>query len=142
LDELGSGASVLTLRQEGRVVSGAFVAWLNGVMYVPFASSRPSVFALKANQLLWWELARYAHALGLHTLDFGSSTRDSSGLEFKKHWGTTNEPIGSYLHARPGVVPVITPGASALARFTVKTWSHLPASWAENLGPKVMRWIA
>jgi len=142
LDELGPRASVLTLSHEGRVVSGAFVAWFNGVMYAPFASSRPSVFTLKANQLLWWEIARYAHALGLHTLDFGSSMRDSSGLEFKKHWGTKTESIGSYLHARPGVVPIITPGESMLARLTVNAWSHLPASWAENLGPKVVRWIA
>ena len=141
-EELGPRASIVTLQQGGRVVSGAFVAWVNGVMYVPFASSRPSVFSLKANQLLWWEIVRYAHALGLRTLDFGSSMRDSSGLEFKKHWGTTVAPIGSYLYAREGVEPVLTPAGSVLARLAVSTWSHLPARLAESLGPKVLRWIA
>jgi FemAB-related protein (PEP-CTERM system-associated) len=142
VEELGPRASVLTLEREGKVVSGALLAWVNGVMYVPFASSRPAVFSLKANQLLWWEIARHAHSFGLHTLDFGSSMRDSSGLEFKKHWGTSDHPIASYIHARQGVAPALTPGDSAIARGTVKAWSHLPRSWAEALGPRVMRWIA
>jgi FemAB-related protein (PEP-CTERM system-associated) len=140
--ELGPRANVVTLRQDGSVVSAALVAWVNDVMYVPFASSRPAVFSLKANQLLWWEIARYAHALGLRTLDFGSSMRDSSGLEFKKHWRTRVEPIGSYLYARAGVHPVLVPAESAVARFTVNAWSRLPARWAETLGPRVARWIA
>jgi len=142
VEELGPRANVVTLRKDGRVVSGALVAWVNGVMYVPFASSRPAVFPLKANQLLWWEIARYAHALGLGTLDFGSSMRESSGLEFKKLWRTRVEPIGSYVYARPGVRPVLVPKGSAVARFTVNAWSHLPPTWAEAIGPKVARWIA
>lgn len=140
--ELHSRAHVITLRKDGLVVAGAFLTWVNGVMYVPFASSRPAVFPLKANQLLWWEIIRYAHALNLDTLDFGSSMRNSSGLEFKKHWGPRIDPIGSHIYARAGVKPALAPADSRLARWTVAAWSHLGPMWAETLGPRVMRWIA
>jgi hypothetical protein len=74
---------VLTLRKGGRIVGGALLAWVNDVMYVALASSRPGTLATKANPLLAWEIVRYAHALGLDAIDFGSSMRDSTGLEHK-----------------------------------------------------------
>jgi hypothetical protein len=40
------------------------------------------------------------------------------------------------------VTPVLLPDESRIARWTVATWSRLPPSWAEALGPKVARWIA
>jgi len=142
LRELGARANVLTLSRDWRVVSGAFLAWVNGIMYVPFASSRPEVFSLKANQLLWWEIIRYAHALGLTTVDFGSSMRDSTGLEFKKYWRARIEPIESHLYVPRGVQPVLVPDRSRVAQWTVGAWSHLPPGLAETLGPRVARWIA
>jgi len=142
LSELGSRASVLTVQQNSRVVSAAFLAWVNGTLYVPFASSRPEVFRLKVNQLLWWEIIRFAHEQGLKTLDFGSSLRDSSGLQFKKYWGPRIEPIASQIYAGRGVTPVLAPADSRLARSTVAAWSHLPRAWAETLGPRIIRWIA
>jgi len=142
LSELGTRATVLTLRLDDRVVSGAFLAWVNGTLYVPFASSRPELFPLKINQLLWWEIMRYAHELGLETLDFGSSLRDSSGLEFKKYWGPRIEPIASQLYVAQGAAPVLVPQESRVARATIAAWSHLPRAWADTLGPRIIRWIA
>lgn len=142
LDALAPNADVLVLRQAGRVVSGAFLASFGGTMVVPFASSRPSVFRLKPNNLLYWEIARLAIARGLRTLDFGSSLAGSTGLEFKESWRPRIEPIGSYVYHGRNAPPALTPGDSAVARNVVKLWSHLPPRAAEFLGPKVCRWIA
>ena len=142
LDVLSPRADVVLLRHEGRVVSGALIAWFNGTMVVPFASSRPSAFHLRPNTLLYWEIARRALDLGLHTLDFGSSLRDSTGLEFKEAWKPRIEPIGSYVYARGDKAPALAPADSAVARNAVKIWSHLPAQVAQLLGPTVCRWIA
>lgn len=142
LDVLGPRADVVLLRHEGRVVSGALIAWFNDTMLVPFASSRPSAFRLRPNRLLYWEIARRALELGLHTLDFGSSLRDSTGLEFKESWKPRIEPIGSYVYAARGRAPALAPADSALARRAVKVWSHLPSRLAGALGPMVCRWIA
>jgi FemAB-related protein (PEP-CTERM system-associated) len=142
VDALGPRANVVVLKHEGRVVSGALIAWFNGTMVVPFSSSRPSTFQLRPNYLLFWEIARHALDLGLHTLDFGSSLRDSTGLEFKQSWKPRVEPIGSYVYARRTPAPALVPADSAIARNAVKVWSHLPARLAQALGPTVSRWIA
>jgi FemAB-related protein (PEP-CTERM system-associated) len=142
LDALGPRADVILLRHEGRVVSGALTAWFNDTMLVPFVSSRPAAFRLRPNNLLYWEIARRAIDLGLHTLDFGSSLRASTGLEFKESWKPRIEPIGSYVHAARGNAPALVPVESAVARNAVKVWSHLPSRLASALGPVVCRWIA
>jgi serine/alanine adding enzyme len=139
---LGPRADVITLQHEGRTVSGALVASFKGVVYVPFASSRPAVFPLRANNLLFWEIAKHGVETGHHTLDFGSSLRDSSGLEFKRGWHPRIEPIGSYVHARGGVTPALLPTNSFVARNTVRLWSRLTPRVAEALGPLASRWIA
>jgi FemAB-related protein (PEP-CTERM system-associated) len=142
LDALGPQGDVALLRHEGRVVSGALIAWFNGTMLVPFVSSRPSSFHLRPNNLLYWELAKRAQELGLHTLDFGSSMRDSSGLQFKESWRPRIEPIGSYVYTPRGTVPDLAPVGSPLTRYVVSAWSHLPPRVAEALGPVLCRWIA
>jgi serine/alanine adding enzyme len=142
LDALGPRADVVVLRHEGRVVSGALLAWFNGTMLVPFVSSRPSAFAMRPNNLLYWEIARRALELGLKVLDFGSSLRGSTGLQFKESWRPRIQPIGSYVYRGGGAAPPLVPTDSAIARNTVEIWSHLPPRVAERLGPRVCRWIA
>lgn len=138
----GARADVLTLREGDRTVSGAYLVSYRGVMYVPFASSRPAAFSLRANNLLFWEIAKHAIETGHHTLDLGSSLRDSSGFEFKRGWHPRVEPIGSYVHSRVGTTAPLLPTESAVARGTVRVWSRLPGSVAERLGPLACRWIA
>jgi hypothetical protein len=138
---LGPRADVVTLRLDGRTVSGAFVASFRGVTYVPFASSRPSVFPLRANNLLFWEIAKRAIACGDQTLDFGSSLRDSSCLEFKRGWHPRIVPVGSFLHGREGFTPEIVPAESQVAATAVRLWSHLTPRVAEKLGPIASGWI-
>jgi FemAB-related protein (PEP-CTERM system-associated) len=142
LAALGPRADVVLLRHEGRVVSGGLIVSFYGTMLVPFVSSRPSAFRLRPNNLLYWEIARRAVDLGLHTLDFGSSLRDSTGLEFKESWKPRIEPIGSYVYAAGANAPALAPADSPLARNAVKVWSHLPPGLASALGPMVCRWIA
>jgi Acetyltransferase (GNAT) domain len=142
LEALGPRGNVVVLQQGGKVVTGALLAWFNGTMVVPFVSSRPSSFPLRPNNFLYWELARHSLSLGLRTLDFGSSMRSSSGLQFKESWRPRIEPIGSYVYAGARTAPDLAPVDSFLARNVVKLWSHLPSGVAEMLGPVVCRWIA
>lgn len=139
---LGARADVVTLRYQGRTVSGALVVSFRGVTYVPFASSRPSAFRYRANNLLFWEIAKGAIAAGDHTLDFGSSMRDSTSLDFKRGWHPRIVPIGSYLYAREGMKPALLPTDSTVAQTTVKLWTRLSPRIAETLGPLACRWIA
>lgn len=138
---LAPHAQVLTLRHRGRAVSGAFLAWSGGTLYVPFASSLVDYFKLGVNNLLYTELVAMAYACGCHTIDFGSSIRGSSGLEFKLHWRPYLEPITSYVYAARGQ-PKLDPRESAIAKVVVAGWKRLPRGAARVLGPQLCRWIA
>lgn len=142
LEALGERAEVVTLRKDDQVISGALVAWMNGTAYVPFVSSRPSAFPLRANNLLYWEIARMSRGLGARTLDFGTSLRGSTALGFKESWKPVIEPVHSYLYTRSHDSPALEPSDSALARTAVRAFSSLPSSWAAVIGPRVCRWIA
>ena len=142
IDKLAGRCNVLTLRHQGRVVSGAFLAWHHGVLYVPFASSRPSVVSLRANNLLWWEIMRVGLELGLHTLDFGTCPQGSSGLEFKLKWGGRAEPVSAALYSRSGKVPALATSESRGAQLVMKIWASLPRGVVESLGPTICSWIA
>jgi len=142
LEALGPRAEIVALGKDGHVVSGAAIAWFRGVMYVPFASALPSVFSHCPNNLLYWEVMRWAHELGLHTLDFGASMRGSGGLEFKRSWHPRMIPVATYLYARDLSRAIIDPGDSFVARNTVRLWTRLPPRLAEVFGPAVCRWIA
>ena len=125
VESFGPAASVITLRHEGRTVSGAVTLAFKGVVTVPFASSRPDSFHLNPNNLLYWEIIARACAAGLGTLDFGRSLRDSTPLDFKLGWGavTTPQPIlvrtlrgkAPRMDAQPPKPPAISPcGAGML----------------------------
>jgi FemAB-related protein (PEP-CTERM system-associated) len=142
LESLGDRAEVVTLRHEGRAVSGAVVAWTHRTAYVPFVSSLPSAFPLRANNLLYWEIMRLARTVGARSLDFGSSLRDSSSLQFKTSWGATVEPVGSFVYAGGGAQPVLVPRVSVVARAGVRLLEWLPRPLYEAIGPGICRWIA
>jgi FemAB-related protein (PEP-CTERM system-associated) len=143
LQHLGPERSgILTLRHEGQVVSGAFMAWHHGVMYVPFASSRPSVFKLRANYVMYWEILKQARALGCRSLDLGTSMNDSSGLVFKQKWATRTEEITSLLYAPGGKLPILKPKESRLLATGIKLWSNMPGFLTDALGPTVCKWTA
>jgi FemAB-related protein (PEP-CTERM system-associated) len=141
LDALGSRVEVVTLRHEQRVVSGAIVTWMGETAYLPFSSSLPSAFRLRANNLLYWEVMRMARTLGARTLDLGSSLRDSTGLDFKLGWRAAIEPIGSYVYAGAGVRPVLVPTGNPIASAVVQFCRWLPRPLYESVGPTVCRWI-
>jgi lipid II:glycine glycyltransferase (peptidoglycan interpeptide bridge formation enzyme) len=142
LEALGPHGEVAVVRHGRRIVTGALLASFNGTLLVPFVSSRPSAFQLRPNNLLYWELARQALQMGLHTLDFGTSMRDSTGLQFKQSWKPRIEPVGSYVYAARRIAPDLAPVDGALTRNVVKVWSKLPRRVAEAIGPLVCRWIA
>ncbi len=142
LDAMGSRADILLLRQGSRAISGALALWVQGVGYVPFASSLPDTFHLKPNNLLFWELLRRSVELGMHTFDFGTSLQGASTLEFKLTWGAQVQPVRSLLFSPGGKLPTLEPSGSAAVQSVIKLWQRLPRSIVDALGPRVIRWVA
>jgi len=129
---------VVTVHHEGRCVAGAVTLSFNGVITVPFASSRPDALPLGPNTLLYWDIIARACGAGLRLLDMGTSLRDSSALRFKLHWGARTMPRSILVRALRGKPPAID-ARSPLVRVAVALWQRLPRVWADALGPEVCR---
>jgi lipid II:glycine glycyltransferase (peptidoglycan interpeptide bridge formation enzyme) len=145
----GCEASVLTLRlgkgaegslnsRPGDIVSGAIVLRHAGVVYVPFVSSRSRYFPLRPNNLLYWEIIRDANRRGNQWLDFGTSIKGASTLQFKESWGAKTWPVVSYVWSSTGEPVRLDAGAKSL-QLGVEIWKKLPRGVADRLGPKLAR---
>jgi FemAB-related protein (PEP-CTERM system-associated) len=133
---LGENAEVITLRLGNEVISAALVVYYNGIVYVPFVSSRPSSFHLRPNNLLYWEIIQRSCHRGMRLLDFGRSPKESSGLEFKRRWGAEIEPQPFYIYAARGEAPSLDAGDPNV-QLMIGLWRRLPRFVADALGPSV-----
>jgi FemAB-related protein (PEP-CTERM system-associated) len=138
---LSPHVDVLTLRHRDQVVSGALIAAFHGTLYAPFSSSRMEFFKSGVNVRLWWEIIRAAYELGCRTIDFGSSLRDSTGLEFKLQWRPRVEPIATYTYAPGGETPKLLAEESFIVSRFVDVWQRFPSGLARAFGPALCRWI-
>lgn len=139
----GVEADVLILELKGdealsEVVSGAMVLRHAGVVYVPFVSSRAKFFPLRPNNLLYWEIIRDGNARGMKWLDFGTSIRGASTLQFKESWGAATYPIASYVYSESGEKIRLDAGAKSV-QLGVEIWKKLPRGVADWLGPKLSK---
>lgn len=135
---IGTEAAFLTLHLGNEVVSGAIVLRHAGVLYVPFVSSRSQYFPLRPNNLLYWEIIRDGNRRGNQWLDFGTSMRGASTLQFKESWGAKTFPVVSYVYSESGEKVRLDPGASAV-QLGVEIWKKLPRRTADWLGPKLAK---
>lgn len=141
LEAFGERAELVVLKREDEVISGALTLSFNGILYVPFASSRARFFGLRPNHLLYWEIIERACARNLSELDFGTSMLGQSTLEFKMHWHPRLLQVTSHLYSRSKNPPVIVP-TGAKVQLAMRLWSMLPRRVADRLGPRVLKWTA
>ncbi|MBS1963176.1 MAG: GNAT family N-acetyltransferase [Bdellovibrionales bacterium] len=132
--ELKSGEAGADGSGKAEVVSGAMVLRHKGVVYVPFVSSRSKFFPLRPNNLLYWEIIRDANRRGNAWLDFGTSIRGASTLQFKESWGAATYPVVSYVYSESGEKIRLDAGAKSV-QFGVELWKKLPRGVADRLGP-------
>jgi CelD/BcsL family acetyltransferase involved in cellulose biosynthesis len=85
---------VLLAEHAGRPLSGAvFLAW-NGTLAYKYGASDPNWLGLRPNDVLFRDAIEWACANGYHTLDFGRTDADATGLRrFKIGWGCEEAPL-------------------------------------------------
>jgi len=139
--DVDTEAKILTLRLKGadasEIVSGAIVVRHAGVIYVPFVSSRAKYFPLRPNNLLYWEIIRDGNARGMQWVDFGTSLRGASTLQFKESWGAKTYPVVSYVYSESGERVGLAPSGSV--QLGSALWKKLPRRTADWLGPKLAK---
>ncbi len=122
------------------VAAGAGFFW-NGEFEMSWASALRRYDSLKPNMGLYWAVMERVIAAGCTTFNFGRSTPDSGTHEFKKHWGSRDEPLFWYDFSPAGrTVTTPSPKEGAYS-WGPKIWRKLPLPLTRVLGPRIVRFI-
>jgi FemAB-related protein (PEP-CTERM system-associated) len=123
---------------DGRPVAcGCALRWGSEVE-VTWASAIASAPDLRPNALLYWAFMERAATEGLRTFNFGRSTPGSGPHEFKRRWGSRDEPLWWYDLSSHDGATTPSPQDPALA-WGPRLWKRLPLGLATALGPSIVR---
>lgn len=140
LDEFGSSAEIMTIRQAGKPVSSVLTFYHKGVAMPYWGGGTSRARALCANDFLYYELMRHAlQNKGCTRFDFGRSRVGSGHAAYKESFGFSSAPL-HYAHRiiRRGYVRDASP-ESPRYRLASRLWRRLPLPVAGLIGPMVSR---
>lgn len=141
IDEF-QGAVDLTLgyHQEHPVVG--VLSLIHGTTLWPhFAGALEEGKRLGANNLIYWELMKYAIARGLRHFDFGRSKQGTGAYRFKSSWNMPCKEMDYQVFMVGGkTVPDISP-LNPKFKLATRVWSRLPLTATKWIGPHVVRWF-
>ncbi len=138
--ELGPDATYVLVRSGAQVVGAGLVLVHGRRAVLPWSSSLRAALTLAPNQLLYWEVARYAIERGCTVLDLGRSSPGSGTFEAKREWGAA--PVQLCWHRAGGVrvQPGEDVGGDDLSRrlaWATRLWARLPVPVATAAGSAI-----
>lgn len=140
LDVFGPDAEVLTVCDpQGQPVSSVLSFYFRDEVLPYYAGDAEAARDLAGNDFKYWELMRRACARGLRVFDYGRSKQGTGSYAFKKNWGFEPTPLHyEFQLYRRDAIPQNNP-ANAKYQLLIRTWRRLPLSWANRLGPLIVR---
>jgi FemAB-related protein (PEP-CTERM system-associated) len=121
------------------VACGAGFRW-GGEFEMTWASSLREFNRVAPNMLLYWAFMERAVNERLSLFNFGRCTPGEGTHQFKKQWGSRDEPLWWYQWASTGTAATPSPDDGAYA-MGPRVWRHLPVPLATALGPSIVRGI-
>jgi FemAB-related protein (PEP-CTERM system-associated) len=136
-----SDAAKLGIVKKGDLIlGGGIMIGCRNTITLPWASTLREYNHLSPNMLLYWGFLEYACNNGYDYFDFGRSTPDEGTFYFKKQWGAEPQPLFFY-HSKDNTHMKRIQSAGGLRHHIEKTWSRLPLSFANFIGPLIRRYI-
>lgn len=129
-----------TIVYEGKVIGGLFLFNFRNEVYNPWASSDPRFFAMRPNNLLYWEVLKRSCEHGYRIFDFGRSRVHAGTFQFKEQWGAKPHTIQDlyFLNTISEVPePRLMMERHAFYRVMPEIWKILPLWFTRWLGPKL-----
>lgn len=137
LEEFKESTRIIIVFDKKIPVSAALLFNINSVLSHPFAGTIKSYKPTSVNNLLYWNIIKYACAHNnISTFDMGRSRLNQGTYHFKKSWGGEAENIYYYYYLREGIK---RPSYDSLYyRYATSMWKKMPLRFANRLGPKLI----
>lgn len=138
LRAFGEDADILTVCHDGHPVASVMSLYHKNIVMPYWGGGVWQARALRANDIMYYELMNHARRRGCNHFDFGRSKTGSGAFAFKKNWGFEPDPLSYALRtADNSEARDINPN-SPKYKLQISLWQKLPLSVANKLGP----WIA
>jgi FemAB-related protein (PEP-CTERM system-associated) len=121
------------------VAAGCGFVW-GGEFEMTWAGARRETRGVGSNMLLYCAFMEHMIARGVPTFNFGRCTPGSGTHVFKRQWGSRDVPLPWCQFARRGHVATPSPHDPAFS-WGPRLWRHLPLSIANQLGPRLVRYL-
>lgn len=125
---------------EQPIACGAGFRW-GGEFEMTWASALSEFNRISPNMLLYAAFMDRAIAEGVRLFNFGRCTPDSGTHRFKKQWGSRDEQLWWYQHARGAEVAATPSPDQGAFSWGPRVWRHLPLPVANAVGPLIVRSI-
>ncbi len=135
LDNFGEDADILTIRHDGKPVASVLSLYHRGTVYPYWGGGTAEARALRANELMYFELMRHAAARGCTRFDFGRSKLGTGAYAFKKNWGFDPQPLVYWAKGEARETNPLSPKY----RLQIAIWKKLPLPVANLIGPPIAR---
>lgn len=129
---------ILTIHHNGQPVASVLSLYHGGAVLPYWGGGIFAARALRANDVMYYELMRHARQRGCSAFDFGRSKTGSGAYHFKRNWGFEAQPLSYASWTAPGHVARDADPTSQKHAARIAAWKRLPLSVANRLGP----WIA
>jgi FemAB-related protein (PEP-CTERM system-associated) len=138
-EAFGDACEILTVRADGRVVSGVVTFRFRDTVLPFYAGGTPDARRLGAFDFMYWDVMRRAGLAGYRSFDFGRSKRGTGAFAFKTNWGFEPDALCYEYYLRRGtVVPDLSP-LNPKYKIFINLWRRLPLSVANRVGPALAR---
>jgi FemAB-related protein (PEP-CTERM system-associated) len=136
LDAFENKVCLVVLYDQSTPVSTALLFNINGVLSHPFAGTINEYKPSSVNNLLYWNIIKFACDNGIKTFDMGRSRLDQGTYKFKKSWGGIPENIYYYYFLKDNVsMPSLD---TTFYKVATSLWKKMPIAIANRIGPKLI----
>ncbi len=134
----GEDADILTICHHGEPLASVLSLYHKGAVMPYWGGGKWQARAMRANDVMYYELMKHARRRGCSHFDFGRSKTGSGAYAFKKNWGFEPEPLSYAVRTADNEEARDVDPNSPKYKLQISLWQKLPLSVANKIGP----WIA
>lgn len=137
LENMKKKAGLIVINYQGKPISCALLLMVDNVIYHPYSCTLKDYKSTCVNNLLYWEIIKFACKNGFEKFDMGRSHKNQGTYKYKKSWG--GEPIMlfyTYIINSGSEVPSFD---SSFYKCATSLWKYMPLSMANALGPSLIK---
>lgn len=129
------GSCFCVIYIQNKPVSAACLIYDSNSLHHPYAATLKEYNQLCMNNVLYWNIMKFAISKNIHYFDLGRSRKDQSTVPFKQSWGA--EPVQLYYYYF-NKTEHTNDEDNKITKFLIQCWKKLPLPIANFLGPKLI----